>query len=357
MKFKLKDKITNTGDWQIINKDLIYVSKDELKSYNQKKTILNLTEYWGIEFYSQLFNVVTKEGRNTIYNYFGDILKDVNRIRYYHIFSENDFIWYDRQSKKTKRNEIEVFNDRIGNLLIRDEYLFFDKKTSIYNVNINNGKLNWQFPLSQFGKYVTDWGEESDYELQQFIGVYKNILWCSFNNFGGLIGLDVETGELKHRLKVSDIFIGSTKIKSIKEGKVPFYNTFNLNLLDTGKIIGLAIDIYYEVDLNSTNPKVTAYGLDDEYQKFGIDKEDISRNSVLQETLLYFYNHNQHTFGILNTETKKIIYISDKIEVPDTQDAWGQLKDLKASGDKVYVLDSTRTLHIFEKESTENNIT
>lgn len=349
MKFKLKDKITNTGDWQIINNDLIYVSKDELKSYNQNNTILTLTEYWGIMFLSDFFNVFTNRSFNTFYNYEGTLIKEYDKTNFYYILSEDDLIYYDRVSKKTMHNEIEIFDGKIGKSFLHMKNIFFDKNRSIHRMDIDTGELTWQFPISQFGKFVSSWGEERDYEIEQFIGIHNNILWIKISFFsGGLIGLDVETGELRHQLKFSNDFIGLTSIKSIKDNDVPFYRC-NYSLLDNGRIIALAIDIYYEIDLTSDKPKVTAYGLDEEYQKFGIDKESISHNIVLQENHLYFYNHNQHIFAILNIETKKIIYVSDKINVPDTQEAWGQLKDLKVSEDKVYVLDSTNTLNIFEQ--------
>jgi hypothetical protein len=243
--------------------------------------------------------------------------------------------------------------DWIGRNII-GEYIVGEYQGEISCRNISSDFIQWQFSLSYFGKFKSNWEEERDYEIEQFIGVFNNILWIKISFFsGGLIGLDVETGELRHQLKFSDDFIGSTSIKTIKDDEVPFFRC-NYSLLDEGKIIGLANDIYYEIDLTTDKYKVTAYGLDDEFQKFGIDKEDISHNNVLQETLLYFFNHNQHTFGVFNIETKKIIYLSEKINVPDTQEAWGKLKDLKVSDDKVYILDSTHTLHIFEQESREN---
>ena len=40
--------------------------------------------------------------------------------------------------------------------------------------------------------------EEKDYEVEQFIGIYNNILWV-YLNARELIGIDVETGKLKYR--------------------------------------------------------------------------------------------------------------------------------------------------------------
>lgn len=364
MKFKKNKIITDIKSFAIGSKKILAVKeKKVIDILNFDNEIINSNEKLQTIFYSKPYFYV-----NDFYGIgYLIINEEVKKYSYIKNIVSDDKILL---SKKINREKITIlFNPTSDTILdeipfsstiylYTDNFFFFKdfkRKTIISAYDVPNNLLKWEFDLNYFGKSVNDWGEERDYEIEQFIGLYNSTLWLRISDFGGLIGLDSDTGELKYRLKVSDEFIGTTKIKSIKDGKVPFYNKFNLSLLDTGKIIGLAIDIYYEVDLTLDEPKVIAYGVDEEYQKFGINNQDINRNSVIQENLLYFYNHNQHIFAILNIETKKIIYVSDKIDVPDTQEAWGQLKDLKVSEDKVYVLDSTRTLHIFEQEPTESN--
>ncbi len=351
MKYKLKDNIKNIGDWQLINDDLIYASNYEVKSYYNEKTVTKLSEYWGIKFLPDFFNVFTNRSFNTFYNYKGEIIKEYDKTNFYYILSEGDLIYYDRISKKTKHNEIDLFNDKLGKSLLQRNFIYFEKNRNIYKVCIDTGNLIWQFPLSQFGNFVSDWGEERNYEIEQFIGVYNDVLWIKISySSGGLIGLDINTGELKHQLTKANKFIGKTDTKPFEEEKVPFYRCDYILQKEEGKIIGLAIDFFYEVNLNEVDPKITVYGLDEEYSKFRIQhSQGISKKSILINNQLYFYSYNQHIFAILDIETKKIIYVSDKISVPNTENAWGQLKDLQVSGDKVYVLDSINNLHIFEK--------
>ena len=76
----------------------------------------------------------------------------------------------------------------------------YDDVMSIRAFSIQKKEHLWEFPLSSLDKgkdYNTD--EEFDYEVEQFVGIYNNILWVYIER-GGFIGLDIQTGELKHRI-------------------------------------------------------------------------------------------------------------------------------------------------------------
>lgn len=111
--------------------------------------------------------------------------------------------------------------------------------------------------------------------------------------------------------------------------------------------IRLTINMLFEMDLNRDTPCVTQYDLQKQYQKYGINEQNIANDFVLKDNLLYFYAFNQLKFGILNIKTKEIIYISEPI-IPENNKIT-QLKDLQVSDNKVYILDSGNTLRIFEK--------
>ena len=66
-------------------------------------------------------------------------------------------------------------------------------------------------------------------------------------------------------------------------------------------------------------------------EKVGLNKNDISGDTFLQDNLLYFRSINDLRFGILDINTKEIIYISDPIAVVERDDCFTQLKDLKVS--------------------------
>ena len=232
-----------------------------------------------------------------------------------------------------------ILNARIFKFLEWKEKLFFKNKNTIQGIEIYTGQFLWEFPLSSLGKWKNSWDEERDFEVYKLIGIYNNILWA-FIEIGGFIGLDIKTGELKYR--ISEYHMG-------KESKLFFRSDYYLDN-ERGKIFGLA-HIFIEIDLNQAPPFVTQYGLQEEFEKYNIKKaNDTAEDFVVQDNLLYFYLAEQLRFGILDINTKEIIYVSEPIAVVERDDCFTQLKDLKVSENKVYILDSNHTLHIFERE-------
>ena len=222
---------------------------------------------------------------------------------------------------------------------IIDKYIFRDFKKKIACRKIDSDSILWEFPLSSLGKWKNSWDEERDFEIRHFIGIYNGIIWA-FIEIGGFIGLDIKTGELKYR--ISEYHMG-------KESKLFFRSDYYLDN-ERGKIFGLA-HIFIEIDLNQAPPFVTQYGLQEEFEKYNIKKaNDTAEDFVVQDNLLYFYLAEQLRFGILDINTKEIIYVSEPIAVVERDDCFTQLKDLKVSENKVYILDSNHTLHIFERE-------
>ena len=233
-----------------------------------------------------------------------------------------------------------------------NDVLITSSKDVILGYHIFPTNLLWEFPFSSLGKgkdYNTD--EEFDYEVEQFVGIYNNILWVYIER-GGFIGLDIQTGELKHRI------LGIPKRNLL--GKVDsyvdseeFYIFYRAKfILDDKKgiIIGLIADRFFEIDLNKEKVTPMLYGMWDKMEKMNLKKYGVNGNTSLQGDLLYFYNDKELQFGILDINTKEIIYISEPIAVVERDDSFTRLRDLKVSENKVYILDSNHTLHIFERE-------
>ena len=222
---------------------------------------------------------------------------------------------------------------------IIDKYIFRDFKKKIACRKIDSDSILWEFPLSSLGKWKNSWDEERFFEVYKLIGIYNNIFWA-FIEIGGFIGLDIKTGELKYR--ISEYHMG-------KESKLFFRSDYYLDN-ERGKIFGLA-HIFIEIDLNQDPPFVTQYGLQEEFEKYNIKKaNDTAGSYVVQDNLLYFDLAEKLKFGILDINTKEIIYVSEPIAVEERDDSFTRLSDLKVSENKVYILDSNYTLHIFERE-------
>ena len=350
MKYQHVENFPNINSWEIIDNNCYYASGNLVKAIGKEVNIPIPLPYWGVEFNPSFFNVFTNRSVNTFFNYQGKVINTFEEKDFYYYFSDNSFIYYDRVSKRLMYNDLELLRGKILSSYIFDDLLFFEKENKIQTINFLSGQFLWEFPLSSLGKWKNPYtDEEIDFQVRRLIGIYNNILWV-FLNAEGFIGLDIETGELKYRISEYQQAIGKTSTSSYEDGKGFFRSDY---LLDNKKrkILGLAVDVFIEIDLTQEPPFVTQYGLQEEFEKYNIKKvNDTATDYVVQDDLLYFSLFNQLRFGILDINTKEIIYVSEPIAVVERDDCFTQLKDLKVSENKVYILDSNHTLHIFEKE-------
>ena len=339
MKYQNIENFPNIDSWKIIDNNCFFVSDDVVKVTGKEVNIPISFPYWGIDFNPSFFNVFTNRSVNTFFNYQGKVINTFEERNFYYYFSDSSFIYYDRVSKRLMYNDLELLRGKILSSYIFDELLFFEKENKIQTIIFLSGQFLWEFPLSSLGKWKNSWDEERFFEVYKLIGIYNNIFWA-FIEIGGFIGLDIKTGELKYR--ISEYHMG-------KESKLFFRSDYYLDN-ERGKIFGLA-HIFIEIDLNQDPPFVTQYGLQEEFEKYNIKKaNDTAEDFVVQDNLLYFYLAEQLRFGVLDINTKEIIYISEPIAVVERDDSFTRLRDLKVSENKVYILDSNHTLHIFERE-------
>jgi len=352
MKYQNIENFPNIDSWKIIDNNCFFVSDDVVKVTGKEVNIPISFPYWGIDFNPSFFNVFTNRSVNTFFNYQGKVINTFEERNFYYYFSDSSFIYYDRESKRLMYNDLELLRGKMLSSYIFDELLFFEKENKIQTINFLSGQFLWEFPLASLGKgkdYSTD--EEFDYEVEQFVGIYNNILWVYIER-GGFIGLDIQTGELKHR--ILGIPKGNLlgKVDSYVDSE-EFYIFYRAKfILDDKKgiIIGLIADRFFEIDLNKEKVTPMLYGMWDKMEKMNLKKYGVNGNTSLQGDLLYFYNDKELQFGVLDINTKEIIYVSEPIAVVERDDSFTRLRDLKVSENKVYILDSNHTLHIFERE-------
>ena len=352
MKYQNIENFPNIDSWKIIDNNCFFVSDDVVKVTGKEVNIPISFPYWGIDFNPSFFNVFTNRSVNTFFNYQGKVINTFEERNFYYYFSDSSFIYYDRESKRLMYNDLELLRGKMLSSYIFDELLFFEKENKIQTINFLSGQFLWEFPLASLGKgkdYSTD--EEFDYEVEQFVGIYNNILWVYIER-GGFIGLDIQTGELKHRILgiPKGNLLGKVDSYVDNEEFYIFYRAKFILSEKKGIIIGLIADRFFEIDLNKEKITPMLYGMWDKMEKMNLKKYGVSGNTSLQGDLLYFYNDKELQFGVLDINTKEIIYVSEPIAVVERDDCFTQLKDLKVSENKVYILDSNHTLHIFERE-------
>ena len=360
--FKLISKIDNVRDYVIYKGKPYYINTSREIQCGEKKQMLYKTPLDPIIVFNNKFYFSEWENNYKIFDENLELIEE-GKDRVFYKLSEF-YIAYNRDGKNTilidkKDNLIELeYIDRSSIRAFSNEYIYMYiyKKNKTRNImsirafSIQNKERLWEFPLSLLGTYKNPYtDEEKVFQVRRLIGIYNNILWV-FLNAEGFIGLDIETGELKYRIPEYHQAIGKTSTSSYDDSKGFFRSDYLLNS-EKGKILGLAVDVFIEIDLTQELPFVTQYGLQEEFEKYNIKKaNDTAEDYVIQDNLLYFYLAEKLRFGILDINTKEIIYVSEPIAVVERDDSFTQLKDLKVSENKVYILDSNNTLHIFERE-------
>ena len=360
--FKLNFKIDNVRDYVIYKGKPYYINTSHEIQCGEKKQMLYKTPLSPLATFNGKFYCSEWENNYKIFNENLELIEEGKDKAFLYLskeFLETYFL--DEQQKIF----ITALLDREGNLMVLGDidrsaisvfsneyiYKYIYKKNKIYDdvmsiraFSIQKKDHLWEFSLASFGKWKNSWDEERYFEVYKLIGIYNNIFWA-FIELGGFVGLDIETGELKYRIPEYDQAIG----KTICKGKDFFRSDYFLNS-EKGKILGMAMDVFIEIDLTQEPPFVTQYGLQEEFEKYNIKEKDTSTKYAVQDNLLYFYLAEQLRFGILDINTKEIIYISEPIAVVERDDSFTRLRDLKVSENKVYILDSNHTLHIFERE-------
>ena len=360
--FKLNSKIDNVRDYVIYKGKPYYINTSDEIQCGEKKQMLYKTPLSPLATFNGKFYCSEWENNYKIFDENLELIEEGKDKAFLYLskeFLETYFL--DEQQKIF----ITALLDREGNLMVLGNidkfsisffqmgiYIYIYKKDKIYDdvmsiraFSIQKKEHLWEFSLASLGKWKNSWDEERYFEVYKLIGIYNNIFWA-FIELGGFIGLDIETGELKYHIPEYHQAIG----KTICKGKDFFRSDYFLNS-GKGKILGMAMDVFIEIDLTQEPPFVTQYGLQEEFEKYNIKKaNDTAENYVIQDDLLYFSLFNQLRFGILDINTKEIIYISEPIAVVERDDSFTRLRDLKVSENKVYILDSNHTLHIFERE-------
>ena len=365
--FKLNSKVDNVRDYVIYKGKPYYINTSHELQCGEKKQMLYKTPLSPLVTFNNKFYCSEWENNYKIFDENLELVEEGEDKVF--LYLSNDYL--ETQYSNEYLEDITAIIDKNENLIVlgnidkfstyifSNEYIYIHiyKKSKIYDdgmsiraFSIQKKKHLWEFPLSSLGKWKNPYtDEEIDFQVRRLIGIYNNIFWV-FLNAEGFIGLDIETGELKYRIPEYHQAIGKTSTSSYDHSKGFFRSDYLLNN-EKGKILGLAVDVFIEIDLTQEPPFVTQYGLQEEFEKYNIKKaNDTAGSYVVQDNLLYFYLAEKLKFGILDINTKEIIYISEPIAVGERDDSFTRLRDLKVSENKVYILDSNHTLHIFERE-------
>lgn len=274
----------------------------------------------------------------------------------------NNLFIIKKNSKRVNRKwewELALFNphsfkcDYLNTSFKRPIYLAHNKKIFVFKfdktilegISIKNKEKIWQFNLTQLSTFKDSRGDEYNYKVEKFIGIWKNQLLVACNN-SLLLALDVETGKLLHQWQY---FKKPENIKAYRNDKLPEAYDFQLDTTNN-KLIASAYYSYLEIDLNTK--EIQVIDLKEQLEEHGI----LSFNSTLEKpfsdthmfsTVIIIKkpgNIFKNGLVAINRQTKKIDWFyTDEIFGTGTNSP-------KLAGDKLYQLTLDGKLYIFEKE-------
>ena len=225
---------------------------------------------------------------------------------------------------------------------VKNDIIIFQKDINVLCLKENISTPLWEFKLNGLGKWYNKfenfWVEG---KIHHSIGVLDGVLWLDIEGHHA-IGLDVNTGELLHNLQIPDKIIGNPTKESHQ--KLPV--TFGLFLDEISKkIFGFAYDTYIEIDLSEKKPFMSFYIFEDYCKNNNVHHAYQEYRCCFDEKYFYFADPMSGKIACFN----RIEKVFEEIYTFPDNSTSGFLMDIQVNHSNLYVLDSGKTLHIFEK--------
>ena len=277
------------------------------------------------------------------------LLEDENRL--YSLSIKNDAIICSTYNMATLKSEYSLFDFVKTSLLWQNKNLnylsfFFDNLINtnvsvISKINESTGDTLWERELGSgtFRKGLRD----LDVKISQLIGVWKNqlLIWMNNEQF---ICLDVNTGtELWRITDFINQFLPNWQ--SISQFSFVYCH------IENGKLYQLDGDSYWSLDLATQEFELLWQDTQKEYLTI--------IHKTYTEDFIYFtasrnYGLVPYLIGVFNRKTLSIEWLHDaRLPQKAENNFCNSLNQApQVDGNRLYVLDSGGTLHIFEKESS-----
>ncbi|KAF2517832.1 PQQ-binding-like beta-propeller repeat protein [Flavobacterium foetidum] len=279
------------------------------------------------------FNNNIKKELNPEYSYYWDTLENNKVLISFNRRKNNlgkkisDYHWL-----HLEKNQLEklLFIEKAQNKIFNRSVIITESEFLIKSLSLNTGKYEWEINLEQeIYNYQAD-------GIQKIIGIYDGVLWLSCSK--ALWGIDISNGKILYT------YTKPTEIMNLSDIKLDFFRGYD-GYIDgeNKKIVGFEHETYYELDLTDLSLKYWIFT--QECNKIAAYAPHIG-NKCYTKTHIYFIDNINGKIVIFNRITKNF----DWIYTFPPESCTGILNDIQISKNKLYVLDTGGTLHIFEKE-------
>lgn len=208
-----------------------------------------------------------------------------------------------------------------------------NERTTLKSLSLLTGEYEWEVDLGEYCLYVQD-NQEWQGNISHIIGVFQDILWlmCSY---GRLIGLCVKTGKILGNVWLGDL---RAELQNLVILNPPIVNEA------TKEFVFCTYKYFFTIDVKTLFLNVF-------HQIVFEHREDQIETQIIHNGLVYFTgkhflpnDQTESQVGVYSPTENKILWLYSLGNTIVNQPP-------QVSGNKLYVLDTEGTLHIFEKEA------
>jgi len=227
-------------------------------------------------------------------------------------------------------------------------------KTEFCRIDISSEVL-WCFPLRRIDDEGCDRGAD---HLDKVLGIANGMIWIC-TDWGRLIALNVETGELMYQFIPADV----------AEDKIVFMDEEN----SVYRLIG-GVGVFFFRETDKTLLSISNWGilildaataeLIESYSFAKVDPQGIATfehvmNPRLQGDYFVFMGERTHEFGgygwagVFDLQARKLLWTDEVVPAEEREKTGNQLvvsRPISYAGERVYVIDAEDTLHIYERK-------
>ena len=190
---------------------------------------------------------------------------------------------------------------------------------------------------------TTDQSQAYD-EIQNYIGLYKNILWISLHS-GKLISFNIDTGRLANQIGFAESDLTNFGYKVQDGDYIPFGGLMQLDE-EREQIIGIRDKYFMKIDLTQSNPRRKYINVSNSMNDHSMLSSYRHQTFPFDENYIYFCDDRQGKIGVFDREKLEVVW---SYELEMERDGIAQILDMKYANNRWYILDRNDTMHVFER--------
>ena len=315
-------------------KNELYIknTQKELYSFNKVHLISNNV----LDFYAYE-NHLAYNQESSFYIYNLELETTICKVNHYLLginsFTTNQLCYVDVTTNLLLYvNDLDLSNERLLKtnydwefLFLSLDHLYIYNKTKIVSLSIRTGENEWELDLEDYGA------------IGKIIGVFNDKLWVGVGS-KALVGIHVKNGEIIHLIEKPSAI-------AYQSGEYNYFRGHDGQIdIEAKKIVGFEYDTYYELDLETLDFNYWIFR--EEAKAMKIEARYAPQN-IYKEEFIYFIDKLNFKIGVFDRKNKTI----KEAVVFSEKSCTGFLIDLQMTDDKMFILDSGGTLHIYENEA------